>query len=458
MGPLLGVADPRAVGVSRAVVGDEVLVLRRFAPAGTEDVPRYLLLPGRPAGPGGFAAQEDRLRETVTTLADLEARAATELWNIQSDLEIWENQLTVYDYVVARGNALWDGLAGHLLQHRGRELDTVHRSIELVHQTMLQGVADADGVATLVDRQQSRIPEAVNGLTAAYTQRLAERAVPGGPGLCEALTTGGPIAEVRERATVIGNTAARVAKNYRDLVQGISDAFDERRVRETDALQRATFGVGLVVGFVGLVTVADTTAELQSNPSDAVTWALRALVWLSGLLLLAGLAHRSWWLTKLGALGSRRYRRTYRVVWEVLRYCSTDHIRTVKQRLEHAEDVLPTGELTGLEELSKRVDDERRRQAEQWAAYDANVARRWANAWDEVSGLPGDVRFAKAEQMPPPPPAPRGAWQRWRRARDERRAAREDLGRLADMIEKWSLRTFLMAERPLEMWRTNCRA
>jgi cytochrome P450 len=455
VGPLLGVDDPQADGVSRSVIGDEALVLRRFAPAGTEDVPRYLLLPGRPSpGLGGerrFTDQEDRLRGMITTLADLELAAAAELWSIQGDLEIWENHLSVYDHVVARGNALWDGLAGHLVQHRGKELDSVHRSIELVHQTMLQGVADADGVATLVDRQRSRIPEVVTELTTTYAQELVETPVPGGPGLCETLTGDGPIVEVTQRAEQIWRTAERVARNYRDLVQGISDAFDERRVRETDVLQRTTFAVGLFVGLVGLVTVADTTVDLHTRPGAAVTWLVLGLVWFGGVLLLGGLTFAFWRWARLGRLGSRRYRRTYRVVWEVLRYCSTDHIRTVEERLEPREAVLPAGELTGLHQLSELVETQRKEQAAQWAAYDERIARRWAHAWDRVSDLPGDVRFAVEKQVPGPTP------DRWLlpSQRERRAAARADLEQLTRMVEKWSLRTFLVAERPLEMWKSN---
>jgi cytochrome P450 len=466
VGPFLRAGDARERGTAVSVLDGELLALRRFVADGGTDVPHYLLLPGapRPGGADPLVEQEDRIRWAVTFLTDLETDAADELWDAQSELEIWDNHLQVYQRTVDRGTTLWDGLAGHLLQHRGPTLDRTHQAVELVHQTMLQGVADVDKVSTLVDAARSRIPRASETLAEVYDREVTELTPPGRLGLLRAITREGHFAAAGGRAEEIALRATRVARSYRDLVQAISDAFDERRVRETDTVQRTTFGVGLILGTVGLVTVLDTTFELQlaSGPPQPplpvpllgvpLPDLFRAFVWALGLVLVGGLV---WGLVRslrLGRLGSWAYQRAYTVVWDTLRLCSTDHLLTVARRIEPPEEVLPVDDVLGLETLEAAADRLRGERARVWAQLDDRLSRRWAAAWDLVSDLPGDVRQPPQYQLPRLP-AHRGLRGWWTRRR-ARRIARDDLRRMSAMVEKWSLRAFLITERPLRMWQS----
>jgi hypothetical protein len=449
---LLGEPDERGTAVS--VLDGELLTLRRFVTDGRDDVPHYLMLPGRTVPrPARRPDQENWIREVIRFLTDVETDAATELFDAQSELEIWDNHLQVYQRVVDRGTSLWDGLAGHLVQHRAQALARVHRSVELIHQTLLQGVADVDNVSTAVAASESRIPRALRTLQEVYDRELTEFTPRGHTGLLQAVVHEGHFADVRSRATEIQRFSTRVSRNYRDLVQAISDAFDERRVRETDALQRTTFALGLFVGLVGLVTVLDTTFALQLPAGENLAL-LRGTAWgLGGLLTLGLLLGLGTWL-RSGRLGTRGYRRSYRLVWDLLRLCSTDHLSTVARRLDPAQRPLQIDDLVGLERLTERARAQQAEQAAAWAEIDARLARRYAALWDRVSGHDGDVRV---------PPDRRGRWVDgpdadpadpptvWR----ARRQARRDLRQLTLMIEKWSLRTFLIAERPLLMCRAN---
>jgi cytochrome P450 len=463
---LLDIRDLRQHGVARSVVDSELLIVRRFTPDDRDaraDVPRYLLVPGRPAGrtlPVALSArdrwlrenlslQEDRMRRLVTGLAEFEAEAAARLFDIESDLEILDNHLSVYGEVANRGGVLWDGMAAHLLHHRGRQLAKVHRSIELVHQTLLQGVADVDAVRTEVDQRRSRITQAGDGLRARMENDLREAPLPNAPHLVDAVTRAGLFAGVSRRADEIKGVADRVAQDYRDLVQAIADAFDERRVRETDMLQRTTFAVGLTLGLVGIVTVLDTTIDLQVQWLDPGLTGALYTVRLIGLLLLVVLAAGLVKWVRLGHLGSKRYRSCYREVWDVLRFCSTDHLQTVAERIDRDHDAPPVPHRPGVEELdelSAVLDRRRRAAAFAWDRLDRHLARRYAQAWDRVSTMPGDVRHDAADAVPTLRDAPLT-----RAAR--RRAILRARDNLASMIEKWSLRTFLVTERPRAMWR-----
>jgi hypothetical protein len=250
VGPFLRAADARERGTAVSVLDGELLALRRFVADGGTDVPHYLLLPGapRPDGADPLVEQEDRIRRTVTFPTDLETDAADELWDTQSELEIWDNHLQVYQRTVDRGTTLWGGLAGHLLQHRGPTLDRTHQAVELVHQTMLQGVADVDEVSTLVDAARSRIPRASETLAGVYDRQVTERTPPDRLGLLRAITreghfaaTGGRAEEIALRGAGRPRARARLparphpARAARAVGRAARRAVSARAARETPA-------------------------------------------------------------------------------------------------------------------------------------------------------------------------------------------------------------------------------
>lgn len=472
--PFLDADDLRDAGIAVSVLGGDVLAARKLVhePGGSR--PTYLLLPGRPPAAGGdpagddaFVEQEDRTRSTIRHLSDLETDVATRLWDDQSDLEIWDNHLDTYQHVADRGSVLWDAMAGHLLRHRLWRLGRTHRSIELIHQTMLQGVADADGIDTRVATTRARMVKHADDLADNYDAVLGERTRPGVVGVREAVLERGPFRAAATRARQIADKAERVSRNYRDLIAAISDAFEERRVREAESLDRAAFPLSLLVGLGGLVTVLDTMFSLQEpatyltgpavGSGDAFGWSVSAFwprlaVQGLGVLLVIGIGLGGRVYLRRGKLGSGLYRTTYAAVWDVLRYCSTDHLATVARRLDPDAPLSGDG-LLELAELSRAWEERARRCAADWSKIDAAFASAYAAAWDEVGnyhlrGSRGDLRH---DDDSPAPAGGRALQLRWSRYR----SAGRDLQRLAVMIEKWSLRTFLITERPVELWKAD---
>lgn len=478
--------------VASSVFNDEVLVLRRFVGAMDGDVPNYLLLPALPPNtpvipdwPKVFDAQEYRLSWMISVLCDLELKTATEIWDIQTDLEMWNNHLEAYGRAIERGGVLWDAMATHLLRHRGRALARVHENIELIHQTLLQGISDVGSVATAVDNCKSRLTEIGGNIGDVFADKVPEFHS-GSVGLCTALSEHGHLAEMRARLEIVTQRAARVIQNYRDLLQAITEAFDERRVRETDSLQRAAAVLATVLALVGLVTVADTTVELQAKLVPAPTiWLLRSLTWCVGLLVLIAVGRFVARSFRLGRLGGRDYQRTYdgtlrglvtyfrsgrspseftAGLWDFLRLCSTGRLDEFDRALAQGAPRLAT-QAVDLPSAVRLIQDDSARLAAEWDALDAALARKFSDVWDQISALPGDCRVSREGGVEQESVyrsglvangfSPRaisvyrlGQWLQHR----PRRVAEDDLRQISLMIDKWSLRTLIVTERPREMW------
>jgi hypothetical protein len=393
----------------------------------------YLIVPGTPVGAAlpadddpihAYRVQEDRTAVVITTVTDLEARAASQLHEVLRDLEIWRNHLDVYDAVVERAAFLWDGLSTHMLTRRGRSFGRVHRAVELVHQILLQGVGDLAHLTNRARECVERIEDATDELGGYYDDVLTERHDEPGKGLRSALTRVGLVDRAAQQGHQTVQEASRLQALYNDLLSTIGCAFDERRVRESDAIQKLSCVMGFVVAMIGVVTVLDATVNMKPGtnaPGSPAAlpvdwpWLSPAGAWTSwgiGAVLVVAVVYAALRGCRLGRLGSRRLRRLYDGgrgtgrgggLWRFLDDTSTDALNQFAGK-HPAED--PDSDET-------------------WAALDDQLCRRFAALWDEAGSL-DNVRFAG------------------RPARDIRAQSRR--------IEQWGLQALLLTERARRLY------
>ncbi|WP_306212799.1 hypothetical protein [Actinoplanes sp. RD1] len=455
----LGVGDCRDSVLSASVLNGQMLAMRRLIRLDPgRSVPCYLLVPDRFAEGERADLQEVSLGQVVQLLIRLEAEAAQRLYRIQNDLEIWRTHAAVYDRVADRGLLLWDALSTHLPVRRWFRLGRLHRTVELLHQTLLQGTADLAHLATETDacvaQVDSAVQQLVDGFDAEVTAYPLSTGVAPYPGVRDALTTDGVMGEVREDGLRVSAQALRVQAKYRDLIGTIAAAFDERRVRESDALSKASAIMGFGLAVVGVVTVLDATVAMKPQDpgqillGDAPPWLPKAAALVSltlggvfAVVVLAVLAST----TRLGRLGSRWFRRMYnggalsrfalRLRHNRLSAWATGRTAERPWRDEPWREGLWSylkDSSTGL--LGSVAGD--RDGPEVDVRRDEDLARRLALLWD---------RTAKA-----------GLSRRWplRGSRELRsELIRRDIWLLRRRIEQWSLFTLLLTERPRRMHR-----
>jgi hypothetical protein len=429
----LGLGHADDCVATSSVINGQFLVVRRFRHEEQEagrkperNRAHYLMVPGRAHSSPGISpkeaaqVQEDLTATVITHLTNLEARSANLLYDILSDLEIWQNHLDVYAAVVERAGFLWDALSTHLLTRRGRNLGRVHRAIEMLHQTLLQGVADLAHLATLTRECVARTDQAADQLREEYDDNLTEQHPREFDGLRASLVEIGLFERVRRRGSQTLEEADRVKAAYDALLRTIGYAFDERRVRESDALQNASATFSIFLALIGMVTVLDATIAMKppanSNASTVLvdwSWLSVGGVWFSllsgavllvvGVLLFVSVVNKA-------KLGSRRFRRRYdgrqwgvlragRGVWQFLKDTSTDHLDAVRRR--GAADA-------------------------HWKHLDDKLARQFARLWDDASQMRGTDRS------------------NWLHL---------DIKAQTRRIEQWGLHSLLLTERARRMYR-----
>lgn len=382
----------------------------------------YLIIPGEPPDAasatdkqtrrGAHQEQEDRAADVVIRLTDLEARGASSLHEVHRDLRIWHNHLDIYDSVVERGAFLWDGLSTHLVTRR-RALRRVHRAIELLHQILLQGVADLAQLSNRIRDCVARIEDAADQLHREYDDHLTE---------CHSEQTGlrGALARTGlfERVTQHGHQtlqeADRVKAIYDDLLRTIGYAFDEWRVRESDVVQRLSAALGVFLALMGVVTVLDATVALKPSDSDATifgggmipkNFAVGAS-WVIGVALLVAVGVLVWVWARSGRLGSGLFRRQYsgrhgdcRGAWQLLKDISTNELDIAAYN------------------CGDNMTD--------WASLDDNLAARFADLWDHASAMSGMNRHNDLSA---------------------------DIKAQTHRIEQWGLHALLLTERAMRMY------
>src|ERR1700751_340852 len=103
-------------------------------------------------------------------------------------MRITRNHLEVYRGVAGQAVTLWDALARLLPDARRHRLGLVPRSIDMLHQALLQGVADLDHLARKIDGVRSHIEFTAEDVGDRFDRQLEHpQAATGGHALCASL-------------------------------------------------------------------------------------------------------------------------------------------------------------------------------------------------------------------------------------------------------------------------------
>lgn len=255
------------------------------------------------------ARQEFCMRDLVDALTDMETFATYTLYEVHNDMQVWENHLRVYETTAAAAGRLWDALATHLPIRRMRQLGKVHHAVELMHQTLLQGIADLNDLDTLAQDCRARVHRARDTLNDRFDDVLLQRQLgTSKAGLRQALGETGVFAQLTSAAANLVEHAGRVTERYQDVINAVKDAFDERRVREGDAIQKAGVILALSLAFDSIVGIISTTQPERSGEQGA--W-LSVVTWVSGSIVFLAALIFSVWIMRLGRLGDRAFRIRY---------------------------------------------------------------------------------------------------------------------------------------------------
>ena len=203
-----------------ALLKGGVNVYRRFFAVDGKDRPRYFLIPDTgPLAPGlnaWHSIQEEATAIDVGILGNLEAYAASRLRGIDTHMQILGNHLKIYQGVAQQAGTLWDALVRLLPDARGSVLrssvlEDVHRSIEMIHQTLLQSVADLDQLVRNIDVALSQIDATADEVADRFDRELHHPS-PETSALRDSLRSG-YIDRLRRRVRDDAAAAARVTES-----------------------------------------------------------------------------------------------------------------------------------------------------------------------------------------------------------------------------------------------------
>lgn len=427
----LNVGDIRDSVVSHSVLNGHLVTLRRpeDGPDGVR-VPRYLMIPAGypPARQARLRTAERDIAGIIMKLTDLEAEGASRILAAKADLDIWHNHLRVYNVVGERAVFLWDALSTHLPIRRHAKLGRAHRAVELMHQFLLQALGDLGHIAALIRQATADITDAAGDVSDAFHAVITERPLAPETGVCAALTETGWFGHTRREAGEVATEADRVKQAYDDLLQSITQAFEERRVRESEVMQKYGIGFGIFLGAGVIVEALDATLKMEapawflgtetaSQIASGVSWVIALML---GLLLVRG----SVLFQQIGKLGSRRFRRVYdgrrghaflrrRFFWPYRKKESDDSLRRPTYGLWQVMKDISTARLESIGDID-------------WEQLDRRLAEEYAAIWDAVT----EMGMA-----------------------DRSDAAGRDIKALSGQVEQWGMRSLLLTERARRMYR-----
>lgn len=366
----LRTADPRSLTVAQGVLDGRVRAFRRFLPAGK--VPCYLLVPDV----GSRATQEDAVRRVSLRLTNLETEAASELYDIATDVEMLEHLVETYEDVADRAGAFWDQLALHLpVASTGRRFRRprssaptwttrdLYQRIQLLQQVLVQGVADVQQLRTRAEYHGRRVEEWADKLRDVFDRTLTEHVSTPTESIRDALCSTGYVARTRRAAGRTTASATRISETYAALLSAVSSAFDERRVRETDQFQ--PLAVVITVAVVAMAFAAEGLG-LAIERSIGTAWPAWALF--VGVLIVAvgGIARPLY--RAFGSIGqldiSADFAREYAQLRAYLDRTRTDRLRQVYEHQAEQERAIST---------SQEFDDLHLEHATQWQGTDTDL-------------------------------------------------------------------------------------
>jgi hypothetical protein len=337
-------------------------------------------------------------------------------------MQVWENHLGVYEATAAAAGRLWDALATHLPIRRMRQLGRVHRAVELMHLTLLQGIADLNDLNMLSRECAARVDRAKQALGDRFDDVLVQRRIgePASHDLRQSISETGIFAQLAATANSLVQHADQVAERYQDLIDAVKDAFDERRVREGDVIQKAGTVLALSLAFDSVVSLI-SVAEPQATGSQHA-W-LSVLVYASVAVVILAAVGLIVWIMRLGRLGDRAFRirydggRSHRRggrtggLWQFLKNSSTDALEG------HLRD---------------------RRDPEFWSRLDDRLAADLAAVWDQSPAVDRPhPRTDSGQYTPPGRPDIVG----------------DDIAALYARVGDWSIHALLFTERARRLYR-----
>jgi hypothetical protein len=186
------------------------------------------------------------------------------------------------------------------------------------------------------------------------------------------------------------------------LLDTIGLAFDERRVREGDRMQKASMWIAVAFGVLGLSGVAQATLPLPAV-NGLLVWFVQIFLWVVTSAALGAIAYQFRKLRGVGRVTSHAFEGRYEVVRDFLADVSTDHLDTFRREQQRsAADDLP--------------------RLANWQNLDHRLAEKFIRAWASAD---------EAEAAVPPYPY--------------------DAAELRIRVEAWTLRTLLLTERPRDL-------
>jgi hypothetical protein len=210
----------------------------------------------------------------------------------------------------------------------------------------------------------------------------------------------GTFDRLRRYVSEASGTAGRVTDSYRMLLDTIGLAFDERRVREGDRIQKASMWIAVAFGVLGLSGVAQATLPLPAI-KGLLVWFVQIFLWVVTSAALGAIAYQFYKLREVGGVTSHAFEGRYKVVRDFLAEVSTDHLDTFRREQSAAND------------LERQV---------KWQELDHSLAKEFIRAWASAGQAEADVR------------------------RDSYKAAD-----LRARVEAWTLRTLMLTERPRDL-------
>lgn len=402
----------------------EVSVFRRVIPVqGRADFPSYVLVPHfvGPGGPTSYARQEQLTGDVISGLVRSEVEVAAALYEADGRLTVLEHYARVYNAFAEKAASLWDALAMHLPMSDGRTLDEVHKIIQLMHQILLQGVVDLEWAEGEIERTLGDLSE-----RKARIEEQLRRDLPGDPlrgwptTVGQSLFNSGYLDFESRHLREAARTIKAINRNCTELLNSMMLAFDERRARELDRLQRSNSLLSGVLTILTLISVLDFTFDASLVVHGTARAVPLVVSWLIEIGVLAWVIAQARTFRRDAQLASAQFKALYDRVRRFQRTVSTDQLASTMRAHRAA---IGSGRHTPAEEAA----------AEQaWAEFDAELVDQLAGIWQDIEKLAAREPAADTTQ-PAVVQTPQS----------------DELAQLRLRVEIWGLQSTLFTERPL---------
>jgi hypothetical protein len=385
----------------------------------------------------------------ITALSDLEAETAARLFEVEAELDICRNHMAMYNAAAERAGFLLDALSTHLLIRRGGELAKAHRQVDLLHQTLLQAVADLAHVTALIRARASEIFDAAQAVRDDFDDKATEFVPwPRVQGVRAALTETGLFEAANRSAQDRLAEADRVKNNFDDLLRAIASAFDERRVREFDQIQKASALLAVALGGLSIVTVFNYNNAPNFPFFIPDPLVVRTGAWVNLIAVVSVVVGVVWFLRvlRVGLLGSSSFRAEFdgrdRARRAILRDRSpTDPSRPVGwHRHSRVWQIMLETSTDNLDRLVARGNTANGNgNAVDWDRLDSEFAAAFATVWDRRRRDDG-IGYTAAQEA------------------EEKQTRRHfhadtDIEHIGYQIEQWAVQALLFTERARRMYR-----